>query len=119
MKLTIDIDYEECLKACLDYAKQKFDIFSGIIGKRIDINDIFGIMRSSANMEMAKSEISWKYGLQDEETALLLNMPLSGLAGELQERLDYFRTSVDVLSKLVGKKADTDNKNTYIELVTH
>lgn len=70
-------------------------------------------------MEMAKSEISWKYGLQDEETALLLNMPLSGLAGELQERLDYFRTSVDVLSKLVGEKADTDNKNTYIELVTH
>lgn len=119
MELAVDIGYEECLKVCLSYAKRQVDFFSAIIGKRIDMNEVFGIIRASPNMETAKSEISGKYGLQDDEIALLMDMPLSGLAGKLQERLEYYRTSVEVLSKLVEEKADTDSSTSHIELVTH
>lgn len=103
MKLTVRIDYEECLKACLDYAEQQVKLFSELLGKKIDMNEIFGIIRTSANIEIAKSEIFGKYGLQNDDIALLLDMPISALAENLQDRLDYYRTSVKVLSQLVGK----------------
>ena len=36
MKLTVEINFEDCLKACLDYAERKMRLFSEIIGKKID-----------------------------------------------------------------------------------
>lgn len=34
MKFTVEIDFDDCLKACLDYAERKMRLFSKIIGKK-------------------------------------------------------------------------------------
>ena len=119
MKLIVEIDFEDCLKACLDYAERKMRLFSEIIGKKIDKNELITIVRASSDDEKAKSVLVEEYDLTEDETTMLLDMPLSDIVEKKQDRLDYYRTSVNALSRLVGEKEETDNNTSYIELVTH
>lgn len=119
MKLTIDIDYEECLKACLDYAERKMNLFASIFGKKIDRQELITIVRASSDEEKAKSVLTEGYDLTEDEATLLLDMTLSELVESKQDWLDYYRTSVEALSRLVGDKKDTEDNTSYIELVTH
>ena len=44
MKLTVEINFEDCLKACLDYAERKMRLFSEIIGKKGSVsNSVSGL----------------------------------------------------------------------------
>ena len=47
MKLTVEIDFEDCLNVCLDYAERKLNLFSDIIGKKIEKNELISIVRST------------------------------------------------------------------------
>ena len=106
MKLTVEIDYEECLKVCLDYAERKMKIFSEIIGKKIEMNELIRIMRLTSDKEKAKSVLTEEYYLTNDETALLMDMTLTDIVENKQGRLEYYRTSVSALSSLVGEKKD-------------
>ena len=119
MKLTVEIDYEECLKACLDYAERKMNLFSTIFGKKIDKKELISIVRASSDEEKAKSVMVEEYDLTNDEATLLLDMTLSEIVENKQDRLEYYRTSANALSRLVGEKEETDNNDSYIELVTH
>ena len=119
MKLTVEIDFEECLNACLDYAERKMRLFSEIIGKKIDKKELISIVRASSDEGKAKSVLVEEYDLTEDEAALLLDMPLLDIVENKQDRLEYYQASVNALSRLVGKKEDTDNNISYIKLVTH
>ena len=119
MKLTVEIDFEECLKACLDYAERKMRLFSEIIGKKIDKKELISIVRAFPDEEKAKFVMVEEYDLTEDEAALLLDMTMSEIVENNQDRLEYYRTSVNALSRLVGEKEETDNNTSYIELVTH
>ena len=119
MKLTIETDFEDCLKACLDYAERKMRLFSEIIGKKIDKKELITIVRASSDDEKAKSVMVEEYDLTEDEATLLLDMTMSEIVENKQDWLDYYRTSVNALSRLVGEKEETDNNTSYIELVTH
>lgn len=119
MKLTIETDFEDCLKACLDYAERKMRLFSEIIGKKIDKKELISIVRASSDDEKAKSVMVGEYDLTEDEASLLLDMTMSEIVGNKQDWLDYYRTSVIALSRIVGDKEDTDNNTSYIELATH
>ena len=119
MKLTVEIDFEDCLKACLDYAERKMRLFSVIIGEKIDKKELISIMRASSDDEKAKSVMVKEYDLTEDEATMLLDMTLSDIVENKQDRLEYYRTSVNALSRLVGDKEETDNNTSYIELVTH
>ena len=118
MKLTVEIDFEDCLKACLDYAEKKMMLFSEIIGKKIDKKELISIVRASSDEEKAKSVVE-EYDLTEDEATLLLDMTMSDIVENKQDRLEYYRTSVNALSRIVGDKEETDNNTSYIELVTH
>ena len=119
MKLTVEIDFEDCLKACLDYAERKMRLFSEIIGKKIDKKELISIVRASSDNKRAKSVMVEEYDLTEDEATLLLDMTMSEIVENNQDRLEYYRTSVNALSRLVGKKEEPDNNTSYIELVTH
>ena len=119
MKLTVEIDFEDCLKACLDYAEKKMMLFSEIIGKKIDKKELISIVRASSDNKRAKSVMVEEYDLTEDEATLLLDMTMSEIVENKQDWLVYYRTSVNALSRLVGKKEETDNNTSYIELVTH
>ena len=119
MKLIVEIDFEDCLKACLDYAERKMRLFSEIIGKKIDKKELISIVRASSDEEKAKSVMVEEYDLTEDEVTLLLDMTMSDIAENKQDWLDYYRTSVNALSRLVRDKEETDNNTSYIELVTH
>lgn len=119
MKLTVEIDFEDCLKTCLDYAEKKMRLFSEIIGKKIDKKELITIVRASSDNKRAKSVMVEEYDLTEDEATLLLDMTMSEIVENNQDRLEYYRTSVNALSRLVGKKEETDNNSSYIELVTH
>lgn len=119
MKLTVEIDFEDCLKACLDYAERKMRLFSVIIGEKIDKKELISIMRASSDDEKVKSVMVKEYDLTEDEATMLLDMTLSDIVENKQDRLEYYRTSVNALSRLVGDKEETDNNTSYIELVTH
>ena len=119
MKLTLDIDYEDCLKACLDYAERMMKLFSEIIGKKIDKKELISIVRASSDEEKAKSVLVEEYDLKEDEATLLLDMTMSEIVENNQDRLEYYRTSINALSRLVGGKEETDNNISYIKLVTH
>ena len=63
MKLTVEIDFEDCLKACLDYAEKKMMLFSEIIGKKIDKKELITIVRASSDNKRAKSVMVEEYDL--------------------------------------------------------
>lgn len=119
MKLTVEIDFEDCLKACLDYAEKKMMLFSEIIGKKIDKKELITIVRASSDNKRAKSVMVEEYDLTEDEATLLLDMTMSDIVENKQDRLEYYRTSVNALSRIVGDKEETDNNTSYIELVTH
>lgn len=119
MKLTVEIDFEDCLKACLDYAEKKMMLFSEIIGKKIDKKELITIVRASSDNKRAKSVMVEEYDLTEDEATLLLDMTMSDIVENKQDWLDYYRTSVNALSRLVGEKEETDNNTSYIELVAH
>ncbi len=119
MKLTVEIDFEDCLKACLDYAERKMMLFSEIIGKKIDKKELITIVRASSDNKRAKSVMVEEYDLTEDEATLLLDMTMSDIVENKQDRLEYYRTSVNALSRLVGDKEEIDNNTSYIELVTH
>lgn len=119
MILTVEIDFEDCLKACLDYAETKMRLFSEIIGKKIDKKELISIVRASSDEEKAKSVLIEEYDLKENEATLLLDMTMSEIVENQQDRLEYYRTSVNALSQLVGDKEETDNNASYIKLVTH
>ena len=119
MKLIVEIDFEECLKACLDYAERKMKLFSEIIGKKIDKKELISIVRASSDEEKAKSLLVEEYDLKENEATLLLDMTMSEIVENNQDRLEYYQASVNALSRLVGEKEKTDNNTSYIELVTH
>ena len=119
MKLTVEIDFEECLNACLDYAERKMRLFSEIIGKKIDKKELISIVRASSDEGKAKSVLVEEYDLTEDEASLLLDMTMSEIVENKQDWLDYYRTSVNTLSQLVKKKVDTDDDTSYIELITH
>lgn len=119
MKLTVEIDFEDCLKACLDYAERKMRLFSVIIGEKIDKKELISIMRASSDDEKVKSVMVKEYDLTEDEATMLLDMTLSDIVENKQDRLEYYRTSVNALSRLVRDKEETDNNTSYIELVTH
>lgn len=119
MILTVEIDFEDCLKACLDYAETKMRLFSEIIGKKIDKKELISIVRASSDEEKAKSVMVKEYDLTEDEATMLLNMTMSEIVKNNQDRLEYYRTSVNALSRIVGNKEETDNNISYIELVTH
>ena len=119
MKLTVEIDFEDCLKACLDYAEKKMRLFSEIIGKKIDKKELISIVRASSDEEKAKSVLVDEYDLTEDEATLLLDMTTSEIVENNQDWIDYYRTSVNALSRIVGDKEETDNNASYIELVTH
>lgn len=119
MKLTVEIDFEDCLRACLDYAEKKMMLFSEIIGKKIDKKELISIVRASSDDEKAKSVMVGEYDLTEDEATMLLNMTMSEIVKNNQDRLEYYRTSVNALSRIVGNKEETDNNISYIELVTH
>lgn len=118
MKLTVEIDFEECLNACLDYAERKMRLFSEIIGKKIDKKELISIVRASSDEGKAKSVLVEEYDLTEDEASLLLDMTMSEIVENKQDWLEYYRTSVNTLSQLVEKKVDTDDNTSYIELVT-
>ena len=60
-----------------------------------------------------------EYDLTEDEATLLLDMTMSDIVENKQDRLEYYRTSVNTLSQLVEKKVDTDDNTSYIELITH
>ena len=119
MKLTVEIDFEECLNACLDYAERKMRLFSEIIGNKIDKKELISIVRASTDEGKAKSVLVKEYDLTEDEASLLLDMTMSEIVENKQDWLDYYRTSVNVLSSLVKKKNDAEDNTSYIELVTH
>ena len=119
MKLTVEIDFEDCLKACLDYAEKKMRLFSEIIGKKIDKKELISIVGASSDEEKAKSVLVEEYDLTEDEATLLLDMTMSEIVENNQDRLEYYRTSVNALSQLVGEKEKTYNNTSYIELATH
>lgn len=119
MKLTVEIDFEECLNACLDYAERKMRLFSEIIGKKIDKKELISIVRASSDEGKAKSVLVEEYDLTEDEASLLLDMTMSEIVENKQDWLEYYRTSVNTLSQLVKKKVDTDDDTSYIELITH
>ena len=119
MKLTVEIDFEECLNACLDYAERKMRLFSEIIGKKIDKKELISIVRASSDEGKAKSVLVEEYDLTEDEASLLLDMTMSEIVENKQDWLEYYRTSVNTLSQLVEKKVDTDDNTSYIELITH
>ena len=119
MKLTVEIDFEDCLKACLDYAERKMRLFSEIIGKKIDKKELITIVRASSDNKRAKSVMVEEYDLTEDEATLLLDMTMSDIVENKQDRLEYYRTSVNALSRIVGEKEETDNNTSYIKLVTH
>lgn len=119
MKLTVEIDFEDCLKACHDYAEKKIILFSEIIGKKIDKKELISIVRASSDEEKAKSVLVEEYDLTEDEATLLLDMTMSDIVENKQDRLEYYRTSVNALSRLVGDKEETDSTTSYIELLTH
>lgn len=119
MKLTVEIDFEDCLKACLDYAERKMRLFSVIIGEKIDKKELISIMRASSDDEKVKSVMVKEYDLTEDEAALLLDMTLSDVIGDNHYRLEYYRTSANALSSLVGEKKDAEDNTSYIKLVTH
>lgn len=118
MKLTVEIDFEECLNACLDDAERKMRLFSEIIGKKIDKKELISIVRASSDEGKAKSVLVEEYDLTEDEASLLLDMTMSEIVENKQDWLDYYRTSVNTLSQLIKKKVDTDDNTSYIELVT-
>ena len=77
------------------------------------------IVRASSDDEKAKSVLVEEYDLTEDEATLLLDMTMSEIVENNQDRLEYYRTSVNALSRLVGEKEETDNNTSYIELVTH
>ena len=89
MKLTIEIDFEDCLKACLDYAERKMRLFSEIIGKKIDKKELISIVRASSDDEKAKSVMVKEYDLTEDEASLLLDMTMSEIVENKQDWLDY------------------------------
>ena len=119
MKLTVEIDFEECLNACLDYAERKMRLFSEIIGKKIDKKELISIVRASSDEGKAKSVLVEEYDLTEDEASLLLDMTMSEIVENKQDWLNYYRTSVNTLSQLIKKKVDTDDNTSYIELITH
>ena len=119
MKLTVEINFEDCLKACLDYAERKMRLFSEIIGKKIDKKELITIVSASSDDEKAKSVLVEEYDLTEDEASLLLDMTMSEIVENKQDWLDYYRTLVNALSRLVGETEETDNNASYIELVTH
>ena len=119
MKLTVEIDFEECLKACLDYAERKMRLFSEIIWKKIDRKELISIVRVSSDEEKAKSVLVEEYDLTEDEATLLLDMTMSEIVENNQDWLEYYQASVNTLSRLVGEKEKTDNNTSYIESVTH
>ena len=119
MKLTVKIDFEDCLKTCLDYSERKMKLFSEIIGKKIDKKELITIVRASLDEEKAKSVLVKEYDLTEDEATMLLDMTMSEIVENNQDRLEYYRTSVNALSRLVREKEETDNNTSYIELVTH
>ena len=60
-----------------------------------------------------------EYDLTENEASLLLDMTMSEIVENKQDWLDYYRTSVNALTRIVGKKEETDNNTSHIELVTH
>ena len=60
-----------------------------------------------------------EYDLTEDEASLLLDMTMSEIVENNQDRLEYYQTSVNALSRLVWEKEETDNNASYIELVTH
>lgn len=119
MKLTVEIDFEDCLNVCLDYAERKLKLFSDIIGKKIEKNELISIVRSTSDEEKTKSVLVEEYDLTENEASLLLDMTMSEIVENKQDWLDYYRTSVNALTRIVGKKEETDNNTSHIELVTH
>lgn len=106
MKLTVEIDFEDCLNACLDYAERKMKLFSDIIGKKIEKNELISIVRSISDEGKAKSVLTAEYDLTNDEASLLMDMTLTDIVENKQGRLEYYRTSVSALSSLVGEKKD-------------
>lgn len=119
MKLTVEINFEDCLKACLDYAERKMRLFSEIIGKKIDKKELITIVSASSDDEKAKSVLVEEYDLTEDEATSLLDMPLSDIVEKKQDQFEYYQASVNALSRLLGEKEDTDNNISYIKLVTH
>ncbi len=119
MKLTVEIDFEDCLNACLDYAERKMKLFSDIIGKKIEKNELISIVRSISDEGKAKSVLTAEYDLTNDEASLLLDMTLAEIVENKQDWLEYYRTAVNALSRLVREKEETDNNTSYVELVTH
>lgn len=118
MKLTVEIEYKECLAACLDYARKQTEFLSKIECKQIDVNELFNIIRTSSDIEDIKSKMARRFGFGKSDVARILDIPLADIANNIKQ-LEYYRTSVEVLSKLVGEKANTDSNTSYVELVTH
>ena len=76
-------------------------------------------MRASSDEGKAKSVMVEEYDLTEDEASLLLDMTMSEIVENNQDRLEYYQTSVNALSRLVWEKEETDNNASYIELVTH
>lgn len=104
MKLTVEIDFKDCLNECLDYADRKMKLFSDIIEKKIEMNELIRIMRSFSNGEKAMSVLTEKYDLTNDEASLLLDMTLAEIVGNKQDWLEYYRISVEALSRIVVGK---------------
>ena len=81
--------------------------------------ELISIVRASSDEEKAKSVMVEEYDLTEDEVTLLLDMTMSDIVENKQDWLDYYRTSVNALSRLVGEKEETDSTTSYIELVTH
>ncbi len=99
----------------LDKARRRIHIVEGLLIAVDNIDEVIKIIRSSSSTDDARQSLKSRFGLTDEQTQAILDMPLRRLTGlEIEKLQQEHQELAALIEQLVAILADPNKVTTII-----